>query len=401
MNANKQYPFENDALDARLRRRLTAEAPPLRDLWPAVAARLAAPPRRRHTRVAVLAAAAAAALLLMGAAALRGFVIHDWTTGETVELLPGEPYSGDGSDTAMEMHRLAETDPNWRDTIHDDRDEWPETWDKQYCTYDENGEVVSSGTPMLDFLNTAVYGQVLANVTGDARGSAACMDVAKWPADEEAALRQKLAGTGAALWLPQALPERYEFAHGSITPYFTPAQIEAAKATVKTGEENGEAWAAVLWDLPQEVQSQVNSVNLAYYGPEYQRVLVHTALTDSTRLVSTGNAGMETTKLDIAGFALAALETDQNDYYDCEEMTLTLYEPVEPVVTQHETALFGPLQAGAPEGSVLRSCGGWGEVEPQTMRYREYTLSLIGFSQVELDALVAELDAYGAAGSQK
>ena len=225
MNANKQHPFENDALDARLRRRLTAETPPLRDLWPAVAARLAAPPRRRHTRVAVLAAAAAAALLLMGAAALRGFVIHDWTTGETVELLPGEPYSGDGSDTAMEMHRLAETDPNWRDTIHDDRDEWPETWDKQYCTYDENGEVVSSGTPMLDFLNTAVYGQVLANVTGDARGSAAGMDVAKWPADEEAALRLKLAGTGAALWLPQALPERYEFAHGSITPYFTPAQI--------------------------------------------------------------------------------------------------------------------------------------------------------------------------------
>ena len=40
MNANKQYPFENDALDARLRRRLTAETPPLRDLWPAVAARL-------------------------------------------------------------------------------------------------------------------------------------------------------------------------------------------------------------------------------------------------------------------------------------------------------------------------------------------------------------------------
>lgn len=301
----------------------------------------------------------------------------------------------------MEMHRLAETDPNWRDTIHDDRDEWPETWDKQYCTYDENGEVVSSGTPMLDFLNTAVYGQVLANVTGDARGSAAGMDVAKWPADEEAALRQKLAGTGAALWLPQALPERYEFAHGSITPYFTPAQIEAAKATVKTGEENGEAWAAVLWDLPQEVQSQVNSVNLAYYGPEHQRVLVHTALTDSARLVSTGNAGMETKKLDIAGFALAALVTDRNDYYDCEEMTLTLYEPVEPVVTQHETALFGPLQAGAPEGSVLRSCGGWGEVEPQTMRYREYTLSLIGFSRAELDALVAELDAYGAAGSQK
>ena len=27
MNANKQYPFENDALDARLRRRLTAETP--------------------------------------------------------------------------------------------------------------------------------------------------------------------------------------------------------------------------------------------------------------------------------------------------------------------------------------------------------------------------------------
>ena len=301
MNANKQHPFENDALDARLRRRLTAETPPLRDLWPAVAARLAAPPRRRHTRVAVLAAAATAALLLMGAAALRGFVIHDWTTGETVELLPGEPYSGDGSDTAMEMHRLAETDPNWRDTIHDDRDEWPETWDKQYCTYDENGEVVSSGTPMLDFLNTAVYGQVLANVTGDARGSAAGMDVAKWPADEEAALRQKLDGTGAALWLPQALPERYEFAHGSITPYFTPAQIEAAKATVKTGEENGEAWAAVLWDLPQEVQSQVNSVNLAYYGPEYQRVLVHTALTDSTRLVSTGNACMETKSWTLPG----------------------------------------------------------------------------------------------------
>ena len=45
--------------------------------------------------------------------------------------------------------------------------------------------------------------------------------------------------------------------------------------------------------------------------------------------------------------------------------------------------------------------GGWGAVEPQTMRYREYTLSLIGFSRAELDALVAELDAYGAAGSQK
>ena len=69
------------------------------------------------------------------------------------------------------------------------------------------------------------------------------------PADEEA-----------ALWLPQALPERYEFAHGSITPYFTPAQIETAKATVKTGEANGEAWAVIIRELPQAAQSQVNSV---------------------------------------------------------------------------------------------------------------------------------------------
>ena len=35
------------------------------------------------------------------------------------------------------------------------------------------------------------------------------------------------------------------------------------------------------------------------------------------------------------------------------------------------------------------------------MRYREYTLSLIGFSQAELDALVAELNAYGAVGNQR
>ena len=35
------------------------------------------------------------------------------------------------------------------------------------------------------------------------------------------------------------------------------------------------------------------------------------------------------------------------------------------------------------------------------MRYREYTLSLIGFSQVGLDALWVELDVYGAAGNKK
>ncbi len=36
--------------------------------------------------------------------------------------------------------------------------------------YDENGQAITSGTPLLDFLNTAQFGQLIGQIEGRANG---------------------------------------------------------------------------------------------------------------------------------------------------------------------------------------------------------------------------------------
>lgn len=106
----------------------------------------------------------------MGAAVLHGFSVYDTATGLKIDLDAGEAYvPGDGS-ASFEMEPAGDRDPNWRSKVHDDRVEWPQTWDKQTYEYDENGQAITSGTPLLDFLNTAQFGQLIGQIEGWANG---------------------------------------------------------------------------------------------------------------------------------------------------------------------------------------------------------------------------------------
>ena len=140
-----RYALHDDpALDARLRAKLTAQLPQQPDLWPQIAARLPAVPSHRRRAFAVLVAAAIAAALLMGAAVLHGFSVYDTATGLKIDLDAGEAYvPGDGS-ASFEMEPAGDRDPNWRSKVHDDRVEWPQTWDKQTYEYDENNLISST-----------------------------------------------------------------------------------------------------------------------------------------------------------------------------------------------------------------------------------------------------------------
>ena len=391
---------EDPLQDARLRTRLTAQTPKTRDLWPAVAARLQEPPPRRPVRRAalLLAAAVALAALLMGAAALRGFRIYDIATGESLELDPGEPYlPQDGSSTGFSMTRLSDTDPNWREQVHDDRDEWPETWDKQTYDYDENGEVVSGGTRKLDFVNQARFGQAWGEITDLGQGAAGSLCLATLPANEETALLEMLDRTGTSLWLPEDLPERYVFAHGQLTPYVTPRQMrQVRRPTAENGADDGRDWAAAIWDLPEEVRDQIDQVELVFYGPDGQRVLFNSTLSEEAGHLITGSSDMTLEELALDGFEQALLTVDTNDYYEAKEVRLDLYEPIDPIRVQYADALWPQLAETLPDSPMMRHTRDWTDTRVKTMRYRYYSLCLIGFGDGELDALLRSLRAYGA-----
>lgn len=401
MKHTPKSPRREDPLqDARLRARLTAQTPKTRDLWPAVAARLQEPPPRRPVRRAalLLAAAVALAALLMGAAALRGFRIYDIATGESLELDPGEPYlPQDGSSTGFSMTRLSDTDPNWREQVHDDRDEWPETWDKQTYDYDENGEVVSSGTRKLDFVNQARFGQAWGEITDLGQGAAGSLCLATLPANEETALLEMLDRTGTSLWLPEDLPERYVFAHGQLAPYVTPRQMrQVRRPTAENGTDDGRDWAAAIWDLPEEVRDQIDQVELVFYGPDGQRVLFDSTLSEEAGHLITGSSDMTLEELALDGFEQALLTVDTNDYYEAKEVRLDLYEPIDPIRVQYADALWPQLAETMPDSPMMRHTRDWTDTRVKTMRYRYYSLSLIGFGDGELDVLLRSLRAYGA-----
>lgn len=401
MKHTPKSPRREDPLqDARLRARLTAQTPKTRDLWPAVAARLQEPPPRRPVRRAalLLAAAVALAALLMGAAALRGFRIYDIATGESLELDPGEPYlPQDGSSTGFSMTRLSDTDPNWREQVHDDRDEWPETWDKQTYDYDENGEVVSGGTRQLDFVNQARFGQAWGMITDLGQGAAGSLCLATLPANEETALLEMLDRTGTSLWLPEDLPERYVFAHGQLAPYVTPRQMrQVRRPTAENGTDDGRDWAAAIWDLPEEVRDQIDQVELVFYGPDGQRVLFDSTLSEEAGHLITGSSDMTLEELALDGFEQALLTVDTNDYYEAKEVRLDLYEPIDPIRVQYADALWPQLAETMPDSPMMRHTRDWTDTRVKTMRYRYYSLSLIGFGDGELDALLRSLRAYGA-----
>lgn len=346
----------------------------------------------------VIAAAAALAALLMGAAALRGFRIYDTATGESLELNPGEPYlPQDGSSTGFSMTRLSDTDPNWREQVHDDRDEWPETWDKQTYDYDENGEVVSGGTRQLDFVNQARFGQAWGMITDLGQGAAGSLCLATLPANEETALLEMLDRTGTSLWLPEDLPERYVFAHGQLAPYVTPRQMrQVRRPTAENGTDDGRDWAAAIWDLPEEVRDQIDQVELVFYGPDGQRVLFDSTLSEEAGHLITDSSDMTLEELALDGFEQALLTVDTNDYYEAKEVRLDLYEPIDPIRVQYADALWPQLAETMPDSPMMRHTRDWTDTRVKTMRYRYYSLSLIGFGDGELDALLRSLRAYGA-----
>ena len=339
-----------------------------------------------------------AAALLMGAAALRGFRIYDTATGESLELDPGEPYlPQDGSSTGFSMTRLSDTDPNWREQVHDDRDEWPETWDKQTYDYDENGEVVSGGTRQLDFVNQARFGQAWGMITDIGQGAAGSLCLATLPANEQTALLEMLDRTGTSLWLPEDLPERYVFAHGQLAPYVTPRQMrQVRRPTAENGTDDGRDWAAAIWDLPEEVRDQIDQVELVFYGPDGQRVLFNSTLSEEAGHLITGSSDMTLEELALDGFEQALLTVDTNDYYEAKEVRLDLYEPIDPIRVQYADALWPQLAETMPGSPMMRHTRDWTDTRVKTMRYRYYSLSLIGFGDGELDALLRSLRAYGA-----
>lgn len=379
---------DDPALDALLRAKLTAQLLPESDLWPQIAARLTDAPQRRRRALSVVAAAAAAALL-MGAAVLRGFRVYDTAIGQKIALNAGEAYEpGDGS-ASFEMEFSGDRDPNWRDKVHDDRAEWPLTWDKQVYDYDEDGQVIASGTPLLDFLNTAQFGQMIGQIEGRADGGfSGSLDYAAYLFDVLPPLESVLRQADAVLWLPKSLPARYTFAHGSLSPYLTPEQLKAVGTPVL---QSGDSWAAAIWNLPAQATAQVDNVVLYFYGPDDQRIVYSSYLVESPDMLLTGSAEMEVTELSLDGYANATLSMDKNAYYNKQEVSLRFCEPIEPVQIGNPQSLWKDFSEAAPDNALLAQAVDWADDTPMIAHYRVYNVDVIGMSEEEIEALLQQV----------
>ena len=390
-----RYALHDDpALDARLRAKLTAQLPQQPDLWPQIAARLPAVPSHRRRAFPVLVAAAIASALLMGAAVLHGFSVYDTATGQKIDLDAGEAYvPGDGS-ASFEMEFAGDRDPNWRSKVHDDRVEWPQTWDKQVCEYDENGQVIASSTPLLDFLNAAQFGQLIGQIEGRADGGfSGSLDYAAYLFDALPQTETILSQTEEDLWLPTSLPDRFTFAHGSMYPYLTPKQLKAIGApSLRTGD----GWAAAIWDMPAQAAAQLDGIALYFYGPDDQRVIYSSYLAESADMLLTGSPEMEITELTMDGFVNATMQVDQNAYYNKQEVSLRFCKPIKPVQIGNAQSLWKNFSEAAPDSTLLAQAADWADDTPITARYRVFNVDIIGMSQKEIRALLRQVSANSA-----
>lgn len=131
-------------------------------------------------------------------------------------------------------------------------------------------------------------------------------------------------------------------------------------------------------------------------GPGGQRVLFNSTLSEEAGHLITGSSDMTLEELALDGFEQALLTVDTNDYYEAKEVRLDLYEPIDPIRVQYANALWPQLAETLPDSPMMRHTRDWTDTRVKTMRYRYYSLCLIGFGDGELDALLQSLRAYGA-----
>ena len=143
-------------------------------------------------------------------------------------------------------------------------------------------------------------------------------------------------------------------------------------------------------------RDQIDQVELVFYGPDGQRVLFNSTLSEEAGHLITGSSDMTLEELALDGFEQALLTVDTNDYYEAKEVRLDLYEPIDPIRVQYADALWPQLAETLPDSPMMRHTRDWTDTRVKTMRYRYYSLCLIGFGDGELDALLRSLRAYGA-----
>ncbi len=341
------------------------------DLWPRIRNGIAAQkaPRRRASGKLILAVSLATAILcLMGAGKLFGWTVYT-PEGTRVELTQGEVYSPKNGGAAMEV---LPSDPPA--DIYDDRDHWQTDWNKQ-----------STGdTKIAAWQNGGSYGQYYAaeerTSENGSSGSWGALDMNSTALDE---IVKAARNTNEPVLLPESVPERYRFAHGSLSPYLTP--LDTKNLTLLKESDTGD-FAARLYQLPESFVRQTDSVSLFWYADNGDRFRFNTYLADSNEMTITGSEKLKVQELRLKGYEKGLYYTDYNAALKQNETYIMLWQKIDPV-----TVCNDPLVGQSCEEDSLLQRMLIPDLKNETDHYRVYDLSVTGMTEKEINALLDSL----------
>lgn len=364
--------------DAALRRQLLALAPPETDLWPGIAAELARQPARprwsaRRRLCAVLLAAVLLAALLMGAAVLRRWVVYDTAAGTLTILPEGEGYAPEGTGEDGNPYAAFAPVPSWQTDAAGD------------------GSLILPETGRTRLLNSACFGQATVEVQGDAGSLSFGGGPAMLQSSDRAELLAAWPWDDGVRRMADALPERCAFTAGTVLPYTTPQQLaQAGLARL----EQGDGWAAAVFDLPEEVKRQGRTLSLTYTGPDGAQVRLKSGLSSDCSLLLTGSEDLQPQPLELDGFVGGTRVTRKNaDGRD--ETTVYLWRPIDPVMLDSSADVLlrrAAEAAGAGPDTLLGQAAALAKPgAEEEQRYLSYTITAAGLTDAELDALLVAL----------
>lgn len=363
--------------DERLIRETFGTTPkPGCDLWPRIRNGVTAQeaPRRQLSGKLILAVSlAAAALCLMGAGKLFHWTVYT-PEGTRVELTQGEAYSPKNGDAAIGDAAIEVLPGDPPADLYDDRDHWQADWNKQ-----------STGdTKIAAWQNGGSYGQYYAaeerTSESASSGSWGALELNSTSLDE---IGKAARNTNEPVLLPESVPERYRFAHGSLSPYLTPQDTK--NLTLLKESDTGD-FAARLYQLPENYVRQTDDISLFWYAENGDRFLFSAYLADSNEMTITGSEKLKVKALRLKGYEKGLYYTDYNAALKQSEIYIRLWQRIVPV-----TVCNDPLAGQSCEADSLLQRLLTPGPKTETEHYRFYTLSVTGMTEEEINTLLASL----------
>lgn len=358
--------------DERLIRETFGTMPkPGYDLWPRIRNGIAAQKAQRRWlsgKLVLAVSLAAAVLCLMGAGKLFHWTVYT-PEGTRVELTQGEAYSPKNGDAAIEV--LPGDPPA---DLYDDRDHWQTDWNKQ-----------STGdTKIAAWQNGGSYGQYYAaeerTSESASSGSWGALELNSTSLDK---IGKAARNTNETALLPESVPERYRFAHGSLAPYLTPQDTQDLKLLKETDTTD---FAARLYQLPETFSRQTDNVDLCWYAENGDRFLFSACLMDSDEMTITGSEKLKVKALRLKGYEKGLYYTDYNAALKQNETYIMLWQRIDPV-----TVCNDPLVGQSCEADSLLQRLLTPGPKAETEHYRFYSLSVTGMTEEEINTLLASL----------